>query len=247
MTEDEINNLKNQIANLTLKLEKRDSEIETLIKNVQDLEDELLEFHQIIAEGVSLQSIEQVIESKYKFELKSKDREIRELKNKLGFLRKDYLKLERDLDAIKQKSINSSVLRVEDIRYEHNLEIKDKRILELDQTIKEKDRKIKILNELVSKKEPEQLSQLDFQLDKSSELSNKNSKDDYKKKIKKYKNKIEQLKRKLSESGQDDKAKIKIEIELLDLKNMNSQLLKKLDHKEKRIRELESLIGIPKK
>ncbi len=247
MTEVEINNLKDQIANLTLKLEKKESEIENYIKTIHDLEDELLEFHQIIAEGVSLQSIEEVLESKYKFELKSKEREIRELKNKLGFLRKDYLNLERELDALEQKGINSSVLRVEDIRYEQSLELKDKKILDLEQTIKEKEKKIKILNELVSKKEPEQLSQLEIQLDKASMVSNKRSKDDYKKKIIKYKNKIEQLKRKLSESGQDDKAKIKIEIELLDLKNMNSQLQKKIDDKERRIRELESLIGIPKK
>jgi predicted RNase H-like nuclease (RuvC/YqgF family) len=247
MIEDDPPGLKRQITDLTLKLEQMEIENEMLIKQIQDLEDELLEFHGIIAEGVSFENIERVLESKFKFELKAKDREIRDLKNKLGFLRKEKLELERKLEEFTQSKINSSVLRVEDIRREQSLEHKVKIIESLEQQVKDRDKKIDYLNSMISKNKEERVARSKAKLSSNSMVSDKTSKDNHKTKIKKYKRKIQELKDQLHESGKDDKSKIQAEIELLDLKNTITRLQKKLEYKNQKIKELESRLGIPGK
>ena len=238
--------LPNQLEDLKLELEKKENEIIGLNKKVQNLEDELLKFHEIISEGISLKKIEEVIESKYEFDLKSKEDEIRNLKNKMGFLRKEKMGLIRELEAYKQKGEKSSVLRVEDIRFEKSLEAKEKHIKELEESLNERDKKIDYLNSLVSKLKEKQISQYKDNLHQN-DIYNKSkniSKEEYKKKIRKYKDKIKKLTNKLSEFEKSEKEKIKTEIDILDLKNTIPRLQKEIEKKDLRIKELETMFSI---
>ena len=237
--------LQNQLEDLKLELEKKENEIIGLNKKVQNLEDELLKFHEIISEGISLKKIEEVIESKYEFDLKSKENEIRNLKNKMGFLRKEKMGLIRELEAYKQEGEKSSVLRVEDIRFEKSLEAKEKHIKELEESLNERDKKIDYLNSLVSKLKEKQISQYkDNHHNDVYNSSKKITKEEYKKKIRKYKDKIKKLSNKLSEFEKSEKEKIKTEIDVLDLKNTIPRLQKEIEKKDLRIKELETIFNL---
>ncbi|GAG55090.1 unnamed protein product, partial [marine sediment metagenome] len=59
-------------------------------------------------------------EEKLNIELNAKDREIRELKNRMGFLRKEKVQLQKKYDNF-VRTTNSSVISVEDIREKDKL------------------------------------------------------------------------------------------------------------------------------
>ncbi|UCD01502.1 MAG: hypothetical protein JSV23_00300 [Promethearchaeota archaeon] len=124
--------LKAQIDKLKLELEKKDREInklkeelekrykenDTNLDRIEELEETIMRLEDLIPEedGKKKNKKKQVIDSKLAIELDEKDKQIRELKNNMGFLRKEKVHLQQELDRIKSENKNSSVIRVEDLR-----------------------------------------------------------------------------------------------------------------------------------
>ncbi|MFX1329216.1 MAG: hypothetical protein ACFE91_13895, partial [Promethearchaeota archaeon] len=84
-----LNRLKIQRDKFDLELDKKDQEIILYLDKINDLEEELMKLHELISKTPSNESIVKMIESKFIFELKEKEREIRDLKNRMGFLRQE--------------------------------------------------------------------------------------------------------------------------------------------------------------
>jgi len=258
---DEINRLNNQIQELKLELNKRNSEINNYIEKIHDFEEELIELDVKISDNPSLDEIHKIVKSKFKFELKDKEREIRELKNNMGFLRKEKLAAQRELEHIKQEKAKS-VLNVEEIRkkeqFTKELQTLESSNRELRYKLNQQETLIKNLKnelEMVNIKYEQReslLEQLNSSLSKlKQELKIKKSiiegradkniirgvNRSLQKKVNKYKNQIEELKRRLTSPDID---KIMRDIEMRELKNKVVQLEKDLETKIKQIEELES-------
>jgi chromosome segregation protein len=139
--------LENQLSKLKLELDKRDQEIYTYLEKIHDSEEEITKLYDMISEKSSEGSSQELIESKFKFELREKEREIRDLKNRMGFLRQEKTIAQRELEEFK-KSINSSALSIEEIRKEekHNQDL-----LNLEKKIMELRRKLAIQENLLEK------------------------------------------------------------------------------------------------
>lgn len=114
MSEEE---LKKRIREFELELGNRDDEIEELEDAIEELEDTIMKLEDFTPEeGTTKKSKKiQAAELKFKYYLEEKDKEIRELKNSMGFLRKEKVQLQQEFDKFK-RSMNTSVIRVEDIR-----------------------------------------------------------------------------------------------------------------------------------
>jgi chromosome segregation ATPase len=116
MTEDA---LKNKIRELELELEKKDQEIDHLDEYIEELQDKIMELEDLkkLEEGAIKKSKKiQAVESRFAYELEEKEKQIRDLKNNMGFLRKEKVQLQQELERIKSESKDSSVIRVEDLR-----------------------------------------------------------------------------------------------------------------------------------
>jgi chromosome segregation ATPase len=121
MTEEE--NLLKKVDELKKDLEKKDNEMIRYIDKIDNLEEELMKLHELMAEEPSKKKSKKLKESKFQNELVAKDREIRELKDKMGFLRKDKLEAQKELENIKSQEKFSSVIRVEELREKAPLNI----------------------------------------------------------------------------------------------------------------------------
>ena len=117
---EELNLLKNQIQKSNLELEKKNMEINGYIDKIQIIEDELLEYHDIISKAPSQEKKQKIIDTKFSFELKEKEREIRDLKNSMGFLRKEKIFAQRELEEFKRIS-EISAMSIEEIREKEKL------------------------------------------------------------------------------------------------------------------------------
>ncbi|MHA2131952.1 MAG: hypothetical protein ACW99L_18440 [Promethearchaeota archaeon] len=135
--ESELNLLKKQVGKLQLDLSKKDNEIDGYLEKIQNVEDELLDFHEIMEKSSSDEDILNLFETKYKFEMKEKEREIRDLKNRMGFLRQDKIAFQRELDDLKKKS-NTSSISVEEVREKYKLLEKVSKLETLTKELQEK-------------------------------------------------------------------------------------------------------------
>ncbi|NHJ24857.1 MAG: hypothetical protein EAX89_09795 [Candidatus Lokiarchaeota archaeon] len=169
MTEEE--NLKNQINDLKAETKKKDEEIANLLDKIEELEDEIIRYAEVVDEKTSNKKSKKTKDSKLQIESDAKDREIRELKNRMGFLRKEKIEIQKELEELKKENSNS-VIRVEELRDKPPLnallqELQDKikkqdsliRQLkyqnvdseEFNIQLKEKDEEIELLQEKVEK------------------------------------------------------------------------------------------------
>ncbi|GAI75967.1 unnamed protein product, partial [marine sediment metagenome] len=73
-------------------------------------------------ENAPKKKIKKAKEDKFNIELDVKDREIRELKNRMGFLRKEKLELQKTHDNF-VRTTDSSVISVEELREKNFLNI----------------------------------------------------------------------------------------------------------------------------
>lgn len=255
--EDEANVLKNQVRKLNLELDKKNKEINGYLEKINNFEEELIELHEFLSKTPSQENIQKAIESEFKFELKEKEREIRELKNSMGFLRKEKIAIQRELEEIKKTRI-SSVISIEDIREKEKL-TKDLLNFEtlttdLQKKLHRQEVLIGILKKQIGTKN-EQIEKLNLILKElNQELELKNALEDGKankfiieelnkglqKKLNKYKKKIENLKKELTKYKKPEKEKIKDDIEILELKKKIINLQKELERKDKIIKELTS-------
>lgn len=112
------NTLKARINVLEAEISKKDSEIHNLLDRIEEHEDTIMRLEALIPDEDNKKKSkkEKATDSKLAIELDEKDRQIRELKNNMGFLRKEKVQLQQKLERIKSRSNESSVIRVEDLR-----------------------------------------------------------------------------------------------------------------------------------
>ena len=104
MTED---SLKNEIKQLKSELELKNKEISNYRDRIDYLEDSIME----IEENLSKKSTKSV-DALLKFQMKELEIKYRDLKNNMGFLRKENAKLKIEIDKIKKKTNNSSSIKI---------------------------------------------------------------------------------------------------------------------------------------
>ncbi|MFX1390184.1 MAG: hypothetical protein ACFE9Z_09000 [Promethearchaeota archaeon] len=110
--------LKNQINELKSQFDQKNMENHNLLDRIEELEDTIMRLEALIPEedGKKKSRKKQAFDSKLAIELDEKDRQIRDLKNNMGFLRKEKMQLQQELNNFKSKESDSSVIRVEDLR-----------------------------------------------------------------------------------------------------------------------------------
>ncbi|MBD3255591.1 MAG: hypothetical protein GF383_10900 [Candidatus Lokiarchaeota archaeon] len=107
--------LKTQIDSLKLELERKEKEINAHLDRIEMLENTIIKLEEIIPEGED----SEIDEEKYKnyvvsVEMAERDAKIRELKNKMGFLRKEKIQLQRKLEKYTKPKSDSTVIRIEE-------------------------------------------------------------------------------------------------------------------------------------
>jgi len=99
---------------------RKDEEINIYLDKIEELEDIIMRLESLIpVEDIKKKSRKRKkMDSKLAFELDEKDKKFRELKDKMGFLRKENLQLRRELEKIKFDNSSSSRIKIEDLRPE---------------------------------------------------------------------------------------------------------------------------------
>ncbi|MFX1572392.1 MAG: hypothetical protein ACFFB0_06555 [Promethearchaeota archaeon] len=247
--------LKSQINKLNFEINKKNQEINLYLDKLNDYEEELMKLHELISKTPPHIDIEKIIEAKFNFELKDKEREIRDLKNRMGFLRQEKINFQRELSEFKKKS-KPSKESIEEIREKQNLinallnresltnELRKKLYTQeiitgnLRKEIEGKDDEIEYLKLLIKELNEEirnKNSIIEGTIDKKikSELKNK-----WQNELKKSKELIEDLTQELNKYRVFQKDKILHEIQIRDLQNKINLFEKELVKKDKIINEL---------
>ena len=107
--------LKSKISKLESQLNAKNKAIDDHLLKIEELEEKIMMLDDLFPkEGVkdTKKEAKDKIESKRAMDLVEKDKQIRELKNKMGFLRKEKIKIQRDLEQYTKK--HSMVIRIEE-------------------------------------------------------------------------------------------------------------------------------------
>ena len=113
MTEED--KLRKKINDLQSELNKKDNEINIYLDKIEGFEEEVMRYEEMFDENAPKKKIKKAKEEKLNIELDAKDREIRELKNRMGFLRKEKIDIQKKHDNF-VRTTNSSVISVEKLR-----------------------------------------------------------------------------------------------------------------------------------
>ncbi|MFX1365623.1 MAG: hypothetical protein ACFFCE_02220 [Promethearchaeota archaeon] len=257
------NTLKARIDTLKADLVKKDHEIHRLLDRIEELEDTIMRLEALIPDedDTKKSKKKQAVDSKLVIELDEKDRQIRELKNKMGFLRKEKVQLQQELERIKSRSNESSVIRVEEFRDKTPLNALVKDLQEkinkqeslihklrneiasnkdFDKKLNEKDKVISILKSEITElnRKIKEFSTIDN--DNEGDTLSKKLIDDLQQQLNKYKRKISELTLKLEESTEKHKRenKGKGSLKTKDLQKEIKNLNESLKNKDKEIDEL---------
>ena len=213
------------------------------LDKIGQLEDVVMKLEEIVLleGGAKTKSKKiQAAKSKFTYELDEKEKYIRDLKNTMGILRKDYTQLQQEFEKFRITHQDSSVIRIENLREKqplnvlvaelqdkvnkqksiiNNLEYQLKQTVEFNEKLKEKDDTIELykseINELNQKiNELSSASQ-----NESSDSMTKKLIEDLQKQLNKSKRKILDLKQKLSKSERKSKKPDKKDQEIEKLKN----------------------------
>jgi chromosome segregation ATPase len=221
--------LRSKINELEKELEKKDLEIHEFLDKIEDLEDQIMRQDDLISDVTSGKKSKklQAMDSKYALDLEEKDKQIRDLKDKLGFLRKENMELQRQIDNLTDKKPSSTVIRIEDLKPQTPLntlvkELQDKvnkqrsEINELERKIKDKDKYFKKKEEQIAGLETE-VSELNQKLNdsvirheskESNSIQNKLI-DDLQSELNRSKKKIKDLNKKVEKYKKKDKKQSK--------------------------------------
>jgi len=216
-------------------------------------------------ENAPKSKIKKAKEEKLNIEINARDREIRELKDRMGFLRKEKIDLQKKYDLEVKKNTDSSVISVEEIRAKDKaplnvllqelqdkinkqesiikrLKRKDIGSDEYNEILEEKNKKIEMLTD--------QIAELNDNLSKTVpnvELDDKPNNNDISKilledlqtNLTKVKRRNNELKKKLEKYEKKDKSKKRSEekSQVIELQNIISQLTSELEHKNKIIED----------
>jgi len=250
--------LKSQIRKLKLEIDKKNQEINSYIERIQDNEEELMILHELTSKATNQENTQELIKSKFYFELKEKEREIRDLKNRMGYLRQEKIMVQRELEEFRISS-KSSAMSIEKIREEEkyakdllNLETLNndlRRKLYMQETLigklkdesGEKEKQINHLNLIVSElnqglKIQNSILEGKFFKEKIKKELNK----ELRKELNESEKRIDDLKNQLTKYKEPERDKIKFDIEIRDLKNKIILLKEDLDRKDRVISRLKS-------
>ncbi|MFX1380666.1 MAG: hypothetical protein ACFFA4_16405 [Promethearchaeota archaeon] len=125
-SDNEIKALKARINELEAELNKKENEISEYLDKIENLEDVIMKLESLIPdeEEDNKSKKQKLIESKMALEIEEKEKEIRDLKNRMGFLRKEKVQLQQELEKInKKKSSTSIVINTEDLKERQPLEV----------------------------------------------------------------------------------------------------------------------------
>ncbi len=260
MTEED--NLRKKINELQSELNKKDNEINLYLDKIDGFEEEVMRYEEMFDENAPKKKMKKAKEEKLNIELDVKDREIRELKNRMGFLRKEKVQLQKKYDNF-VRTTNTSVISVEELREKDKLplnnllhELQDKlnkqesliRRLktkdlgsdEYNKKIKEKDEKIELLTDKIMDL-TEKIDNSSSQIENNQVSKNvsENLLEDLQKKLNKAKRQNEELKKVITKYEKKDKGKkSKVEPEPIALKEVVEELKSKLSKAKARIATL---------
>jgi chromosome segregation ATPase len=159
----ETDRLKKKIENLKIELDKKDLEIYEYLGKIENLEDRVMKLELLIPdEDENKKSKKQKkVDSKLTLEIEERDVLIRNLKDRMGFLRKEKTQLQQQLENERANNPNSSVMRVEELRSKPPLEV-------LVNELQDKVNKYKIVIDQL-KRESIDISEFDSKLKKKEE------------------------------------------------------------------------------
>jgi len=250
-----------RINELEIELEKKELEIHDLHDKIEHLEDNMMKYEEIDIEEVlagKTKVIDKLMKTKIAVQLNTMEKENRDLKDRLGFLRKEKLQIQKQLENFKKpassvikidemagrkKSLNSLV---EDLQGELNkknaLINKLKRQVaagtgDAGEILKEKEDEIEALNskisELTKKLEDSGSLSGDGIGGGSGEVLTKGLTEDLQDKLNKTKRQVELLKQKLKnyETGEQKVDLDKDDAEIKKLKAQIENLKKELEFK----------------
>ena len=263
MTDEERDNLKKKLNELESELIIRDDQIDTYLDKIEELEVSIMNFEQMFDEQAPKSKVKKAKEEKINIEMDAKDREIRELKDKMGFLRMEKIELQKKLDLEIKKTSNSSVISVEELREKEKSplnallqELQDKinkqesiirRLKSKDigsddfiEKLIEKDKEIEMFTDQIADLK-EELEKKPIRVKVESKKNNgaisKSLLEDLQKNLNRAKRQNDELKKKLEKYQKKDKKK-KDDKEVVGLKDKIAQLTGELEYKNKEIEKL---------
>jgi chromosome segregation ATPase len=265
MTEED--NLRKRINELQLDLNKKENEINLYLDKIDGFEEEVMRYEEMFDEKAPKKKMKKIKEEKLHIELDAKDREVRELKNRMGFLRKEKMELQTKHNNLVRRTTDSSVISVEELREKdkpplnlllhelqdklnkqesliRRLKRKDLGSNEYNEKLREKDEKIELLTSKITdltEKIENSSSQIEPKL-----VDNKNTKnllEDLQKKLNKTKRQNEELKKVVTKYEKKNKDKKgKAEPEPIALKEVVEELKSKLSKSKAQITTLQGQI-----
>ena len=265
MTEED--NLRKKINELQSELSKKDNEINLHLDKIEGFEEEVLRYEEMFDEKASKKKMKKAKEEKLNIELDVKDREIRELKNRMGFLRKEKMQLQKKHDNLVRRTTNSSVISVEELREKdkpplnvllhelqdklnkqesliRRLKSKDLGSDEYNEKIRDKDEKIELLTDKIADL-TEKIENSSSQIETNHVDNNvtKNLLEELQKKLNKAKRQNEELKKVITKYEKKNKGKKrKAEPEPIALKEIVEELKSELSKSKVKVATLQEQI-----
>ena len=262
----EEDNLEKKISDLEIELKNKEDQLDAYLNKIEDLEEEIMNYEEIFDEKAPKKKMKKALEEKLNLELNTKERENRELKDRMGFLRMEKIELQKKLDLEIKKNSNSSVISVEELREKEKaplshllhelqekinkqesiirrLKSKDIGSDEFNEIMREKDEKIEVLTDQIAdlkenlEKKP---TQIEVKSKKTKGGISKNLLEDLQNNLNKVKRQNDDLRKKLDKYEKKDKKKKgqKEDKEVQELKDQISQLTGELEYKNKEIENL---------
>ena len=105
-----------KIQDLQSELDRKEIQINLHLDKIDGLEVENMKYEQMFDENAPKSKIKKAKEEKLNIELDAKDRAIRELKDRMGYLRKEKIELQKKYELEVKKNSDTSVISVEEIR-----------------------------------------------------------------------------------------------------------------------------------
>jgi chromosome segregation ATPase len=264
MTEED--NLNKKISDLELELKKKENEINTYLDKIEAFEVEIMNYEEIFDEKTPKKKLKKALEEKLNLELSNKDREIRELKDRMGFLRMEKIEIQKKLELEIKKTSSSSVIDVDELREKEKsplnsllqelqdkinkqesiirrLKSKDIGSDEFNEKIREKDEEIEVLTDQIAdlkenlEKKP---TQIEAKPKKTKGGISKSLLEDLQNNLNKVKRQNDDLRKKLGKYEKKNKKKKdqKEDKDIQELEDQISQLTGELEYKNKEIENL---------
>ncbi|MHA1987345.1 MAG: hypothetical protein ACW98D_11960 [Promethearchaeota archaeon] len=182
-----IKELETRIRELEDEHAEKDNELIDYLYQQEQLEAKVTQLEQLVPEDKKKGKKKQIAESRLTLKLKEKDEEIRDLKDRMGRLRKEKVQLQQEFEKFRILYEQSNVIRVEDLRQQPPLNVL-----------------VKDLQEMVNKQKSE-IAKLQSKLKETEESIEKVT--EYESDIETYKSEINSLNQKLTELSAPSESK----------------------------------------